>query len=1065
MSLMVMVILLSDHLCQSYNLDLTVPVVKQDPTGQTESYFGYSLAQHVKNGYQQDGTPVYSRVLLVGAPRRNTTLDGNKVRTGAAYQCPITSAMDDCSSIDIELPTRDADNEDQWLGVSVASQAKPDGRAVVCAHRFKLVTQYSFQGTGYCATLDNNLDHGTVYLDFDPCYNKSPGARRAEYGICQTGTSVDVNSDGSVLLGIPGAFNQRGSILHNTLFDSLTVERKNIWSPVETPPPIDRETIPPSIYAYMGYSTLLLSNSVDDTLYMVGGAPRSKENGQVFLFILPNDDKSWMQSKLEWTLTGPQFGAYFGFSLTATDLNGDGRDDLVVGSPTYQEETVGGAFYVYITKQDTGKPNFEEPIEILSPRMSSAECKSVGCHNRWFAHSLAAAGDLNKDGYGDIAVGAPYEGAGVVYIYHGAADGLVMDPVQVIRPSDLTTTSLISGFGVSLSGGMDMDDNTYPDLAVGAHTSGSTILLRARPVINLISEWEVDPKQINHKESCSFNGQDRACFLLTIKLKFTTNPSDLFEELDITCTLREANLNDEQRSRITIGDSQQTSVQNTISIKQSDFSSKTDVITISNTNTDILRPIIMEVNCWLQNTLLQMNPGEPLPNINAYPVLAPSTSHTDIAIEFQKNCGEDEICESDLSLDMATLQLEKDISGKFLLKLGTIRELELLTVVSNKGEDAHAASLQVSLPAGLLYIGAQKDGKSHTCSVQDITVTCLLGNPLKTNEQVQLLLKIDPTGVSPSVGNLLISVEVNTSSVDLDIADNSEKLAVRVVTETDLSLTGFSDPSEVVASSLDSNATESYEQIMINHTFYISNVGNAAVDTVSVDIAWPYKFNLKGATDRYLLYLASTPEPAGVCNIDPEYLDPLKIKEGNEPRRGGLVKSDAEVSIYVLGEGSKQVVRILELSCEGDKPGAKCIRFSCTVSKLAPGEAAPILITSYLWIWEDDDVFRKNQWKPDIIRVYSSGGLDMQDMETVLQTSTSNDNHKIQVDILMEWETQGVAIWVFVLAGLGGLILLIIAVLVLWKCGFFKRQRHDNVGVHQGAIQKKETTEKGQYAD
>jgi hypothetical protein len=40
-------------------------------------------------------------------------------------------------------------------------------------------------------------------------------------------------------------------------------------------------------------------------------------------------------------------------------------------------------------------------------------------------------GDLNSDGYEDIAVGAPYEGKGAVYVYLGSAQGLIPEPSQV----------------------------------------------------------------------------------------------------------------------------------------------------------------------------------------------------------------------------------------------------------------------------------------------------------------------------------------------------------------------------------------------------------------------------------------------------------------------------------------------------------------------------------------------------------------------------------------------------------------------------------------------------------
>lgn len=38
---------------------------------------------------------------------------------------------------------------------------------------------------------------------------------------------------------------------------------------------------------------------------------------------------------------------------------------------------------------------------------------------------------MNKDGYDDIAIGAPYEGNGVIYIYQGSDHGIIVEPSQV----------------------------------------------------------------------------------------------------------------------------------------------------------------------------------------------------------------------------------------------------------------------------------------------------------------------------------------------------------------------------------------------------------------------------------------------------------------------------------------------------------------------------------------------------------------------------------------------------------------------------------------------------------
>ncbi|KAJ8933060.1 hypothetical protein NQ318_023093 [Aromia moschata] len=81
-----------------------------------------------------------------------------------------------------------------------------------------------------------------------------------------------------------------------------------------------------------------------------------------------------------------------------------------------------------------------------------------------FGFSMTSLVDINKDGYNDVAIGAPYEdNHGAVYIYLGSQNGLNDEPSQVIRIQKLNT------LGYSLSGGIDMDNNGYPDLLVGAY--------------------------------------------------------------------------------------------------------------------------------------------------------------------------------------------------------------------------------------------------------------------------------------------------------------------------------------------------------------------------------------------------------------------------------------------------------------------------------------------------------------------------------------------------------------------------------------------------------------------
>jgi hypothetical protein len=85
---------------------------------------------------------------------------------------------------------------------------------------------------------------------------------------------------------------------------------------------------------------------------------------------------------------------------------------------------------------------------------------------RW-AECVAGVGDVNGDGYGDVALGAPeYAGAsgnGVVVVYHGAADGLETTPARTYECDQYWV-----GYGFSVASAGDANGDGYADLLIGS---------------------------------------------------------------------------------------------------------------------------------------------------------------------------------------------------------------------------------------------------------------------------------------------------------------------------------------------------------------------------------------------------------------------------------------------------------------------------------------------------------------------------------------------------------------------------------------------------------------------
>lgn len=156
-------------------------------------------------------------------------------------------------------------------------------------------------------------------------------------------------------------------------------------------------------------------------------------------------------------LEGYQSGEHFGASLSVSDVNGDSLDDIIIGAPLYtdyndpQVKFEIGAVYVYY-QTDLG--TFLRSNELVLRGQTSAGR---------FGHAVASLGDTNGDGYNDVAVGAPYQGSGVVYIFHGSRAGLRRLPAQIIYGNSFQPE--LSTFGYSFSGAADLDGN-YRDIHI-----------------------------------------------------------------------------------------------------------------------------------------------------------------------------------------------------------------------------------------------------------------------------------------------------------------------------------------------------------------------------------------------------------------------------------------------------------------------------------------------------------------------------------------------------------------------------------------------------------------------
>jgi hypothetical protein len=144
------------------------------------------------------------------------------------------------------------------------------------------------------------------------------------------------------------------------------------------------------------------------------GTPGKIKHGAVYVF---HGSRVGVGGLTDALINGDSAGDHLGTSVAAAgDVNKDGFGDVIIGA---RAATVGsvkpGAAYVFQGSKEG----------IPEGNASSAKTTLTGvADNDSFGFSLAA-GDLNKDGFSDVIVGAPgHAKSGGVFVFLGAADGV-----------------------------------------------------------------------------------------------------------------------------------------------------------------------------------------------------------------------------------------------------------------------------------------------------------------------------------------------------------------------------------------------------------------------------------------------------------------------------------------------------------------------------------------------------------------------------------------------------------------------------------------------------------------
>uniref|UniRef100_A0A8C1L558 Integrin alpha-5-like n=1 Tax=Cyprinus carpio TaxID=7962 RepID=A0A8C1L558_CYPCA len=939
----------------AFNLDVENPAVYTGPNG---SYFGYSV-----DFYMTDS----SVSIIVGAPKANTS-QPNIREGGSVFYCPWSLSQSQCSSIefdtqgDLNMNVNEAVHQGefkshQWFGATVRVH---EDSVLACAPLYSwraMEDKPHADTTGSCYMSVNNF---TKFVEYAPCRTEFRG--RKGQGYCQGGFSADFTQEGKVVLGGPGSYFWQGQVITAVKQEIVKAYYPGFFlTSVEGQMQTKQKKEITFDDNYMGYSVAVGEFNGDD------------DEGDVLSF----DQVSILNGSLDMlkTFTGEQMGSYFGYAVAATDINNDGMTDLLVGAPMFMVRDSDGRLEelgrVYVYMQNG-------PLD-LTPQLPHL----TGTHTFGrFGSSITPLGDLNQDGYNDVAISCPFGGEnkqGLVLIYNGHAGGLKEKPSQVIAGqwASATPSALPASFGYAIRGGKDLDDNGYPDLIVGAFGANTAVLYRSRPIVNTSATLTVSPTMINPEEKvCTISRGNET--LVNLSFCLSANGKHLPNHLEFNVEVQLDRLKQQQKGavrRALFLDSQLPALQRTLTVPNgARVCSDTKIFLRDEKDfRDKLSPIFVALN-------FSLNLQAAADRYGLRPILNYQTAELiEQKAQILLDCGEDNICVPDLKIS---------VHGKEVY-MGDDNSLTLTFNAKNDGGGAYEAELYVVLPPEADYSGIARNNESLTqltCSYETENQTrylsCDLGNPMKSGTSV-MTWDFTFTLPVPSLSHFPLSLYLSFYSVSrpdkVFFPPPNWKLTKNVMVEQDVG------PS-------------------VQHTYELVNNGPSRISHTLLQLKCPLRLQ----SNRFIYPLEVTAEGPVNCTTH-NIVNPLNLKE---------------LACSVMKYFCK-----FHYSCSS----VDCWTLTCNVGLLERGTSAILHVRSRIWA----ETFMENPYKNFILECLASYKVEKMPYAILPKVTPSG------VVTPVVWNkpdsTYAVPLWIIILAILAGLLLLALLIYVLYKLGFFKR--------------------------
>uniref|UniRef100_A0AAR2L0V0 VWFA domain-containing protein n=1 Tax=Pygocentrus nattereri TaxID=42514 RepID=A0AAR2L0V0_PYGNA len=438
----------------------------------------------------------------------------------------------------------------------------------------------------------------------------------------------------------------------------------------------------------------------------------------------------------------------------------------------------------------------EQPRFILE---GALELTELG-QNARFGSALAPVPDLNGDSFNDVVVGAPLEDdhRGAIYIYNSQPNRILRKYKQRIGAAQLAPG--LQYFGRSIHGKLDMNGDGLVDLAVGS--LGAAILLWSRSVIRIHANVRFEPSKVNiFNKDCRRGGKDVTCMSAIVCLNVTARTAiKASQEVDLwySAVIEEKRFN----PRAVMDDPERQQPQN-LTLLSGEETCEHIFFHVMVIHTLFLLPIIFSVETGLQDP-------EQGPTLDD---TWPTTIKTQLP--FWNGCDEDDHCVPDLVIQAQTDLISREQfcgqafrGGSVLCRSptpaevservieGSRRKMVMDVRLENRGENAYGARLNISYSRNLHFSNLVVKVQHKKVAISQSFYSTFPSStpPLLLFQQVTFRLEFEFSN-SVLLDHVWVILGASSDGEEVALHDNINDIFYTLRYEADLLFTRDSSPS------------------------------------------------------------------------------------------------------------------------------------------------------------------------------------------------------------------------------------------------------------------------------